>query len=128
MKKTPLQVALCIGLIALGRVAMGATCVADGGTVTVSGTVHTRTVKPDPAEGLRGFTYDRLALDSPICLKAGDFDGVPNGKSAAISSSDYAISKKLKNGAHVTVTGTISPKETSNDPPEPFKIDVTGMQ
>ena len=97
-------------------------CLPDGSKVTLSGRVTYRTVPPNNDDGLPGHHYARLTLDRPVCVLDGGFGGEPNGRTVAIVPEGER--PDLRSGAHVTLTGTLAHKSTSNEPPEPLQFDV----
>lgn len=109
----------------LSDVAAAASCITDGADVTVSGTVHHRTQKPDPEDNLPGGDYFAIVFDRPVCVNDGGFGSVPHGRTASLSLADQQLSGGIKEGRHVTATGQLSHKTRSTEPPEALILSVT---
>ena len=100
----------------------GPQCHPDGSTMTLSGRITYRTVPPDVGDALPGHRYARLTLDRPVCVLEGGFGAEPNGRTVAIV--PEGDRPNLKTGAHVTLTGTLTHKQTGYEPPESLQFNV----
>ena len=98
-------------------------CLADGSKVTLSGRIRYRTVPPDAVDGLPGHHYARMTLDHPVCVLEGGFGAVPHGTTVAVVPEGIAR-PGLRDGAHVTLSGTLIHQQTLNEPPEALQFNV----
>lgn len=99
-------------------------CLSDGSRTTLSGRISYRTVPPDEGDGLPGHHYARMVLDRPVCMLEGNFAGESDGRAVAIVP-EGTRPAAIREGAHVTLTGVLRHKSTSNEPPETLQLDVT---
>ena len=102
-----------------------AACIEPNSTVTMSGTIHIRTLSPDRDLGrARSSTYPVLTLDSPVCVLDRGFGSVPHGTETSVVFTPQA-KRLLSNGQHVTLTGALSPPDNGSQPPEKLMLFVT---
>ena len=100
----------------------GGQCYADQSNLTLSGRASYKTVLGDRSEGVRGHRYARLVLDHPICYNDTTFGSIPAAKVVAIVPEGDVPG--VRDGAHVTLAGTLFHQTTTNEPPEDLQFEL----
>jgi hypothetical protein len=124
MKKI-LTFGLIFSLCCLHMASGAENCIKGNDNITVSGTIHMRTLAPDlELSRTKSWTYPVITFDHPICVKDEDFGDVPNGKVASVIFTT-ATTPSFKEGQHVRLQGRLAPPDNGNQPPEPLMLVVS---
>lgn len=112
-------VALAVFSASSGR---AAGCYKGGDTVTIVGTIHMKTLPPNPdLKRTKSWTYPVLTFDHPVCVKDPGFGDVPDGKVASVTF-DPKVQRTLSEGQHVSLRGQLAPPDNGSQPPEPLML------